>query len=77
MIKRGNELGIERVEMEISQIDKIVNKAKEYCNMIVKKGNEMSNNELLDLYNQKIEVVDEKIKKRRNRVLRKLRKAEY
>ena len=52
MIKRGNELGIERVNIEISQIDEILAAAKEYWNMIVEKGTEIRNAELLDLYNQ-------------------------
>ena len=77
MIKRGNELGIDRVEMEISQINKMVDEGKKHWKIIVKKGNEIKNTKLLDLYNQKIEVVDKKIKKRRNRVLKKLRKIEY
>jgi len=42
--------------------------------LVVEKGIELRNKELLDLYNKKIEAIDDKIRKYRNRVLKQLKK---
>ena len=77
MTKREVELEIERIPLSIEEIKYKIKVTKEQQVLVVKNRIELKNKELLDLYNKKIEAIDNKIRKYRNRVLKQLKKAEY
>ena len=68
MKKRKLDLEIIDEAMSIEEIQVKVTEVKEKQAEMVEKGVEMRNQELLDLYNRKIEVTDEKSEKKKESV---------
>ena len=75
--RRQDELQLDDSLLNINYVKEKVEISKQRWIEVVKKGIEIKNSELLDLYNKTIVGEDERTEKIRRRVLRKLHKAEY